>query len=383
MRTLKSVAVISMTQTARDSRVLRHVAALSTVFHVTTIGYGPSPAGVYRHISIPRSLPYLPLNLTALVPHILRIFRLSSSRTSAVRFVKTALCQIDVDAVLLNDVQTLPLMSTIQVPVVVDMHEYAPLEMEEDWRFRVFLMAYYNWLCARYLPRANRISTVSNGLASEFSRVFGVDCSVVLNARRELDIRFRPSSFPPLRLVHSGLAAKARRLEVMIDAVQDLPNVQLDLYLVPAPRQSRTLNRLKRRASQAGNVRVMDPVLSDELPSVISNYHLALVYLAPSSFSLKHCMPNKLFDSIQARVGIVSGPLPDVVEFCRETGVGVWTDDFSASCLRELLIELTPQKVNALRQASNEAAGKFNEQSEAAKLLDMLQGVTYSSSEPK
>jgi len=380
---LNSVAVVSMTHTARDNRVLRHIAALSTTFRVITIGYGPSPAGVYRHISIPPSLAYLPLNFTAIAPHLLRIFRLSSSRTSAVRFVRTALCQINVDAVLLNDVQTLPLMSTIQVPVVVDMHEYAPLEMEEDWRFRVFLMTYYKWLCARYLPRASRISTVSNGLANEFRRVFGVDCSVILNARRELDIRTRPSVFPPLRLVHSGLAAKARRLEVMIDAVRDLRNVELDLYLVPAPRQSRTLNRLKRRASQTGNVRVMDPVLSDDLPTVISNYHLALVYLAPSSFSLKYCMPNKLFDSIQARVGIVSSPLPDVVEFCRETGVGVWTENFSASCLRELLTELTPQKVDTLRQASDAAARKFNEESESTKLLNMVQGITHSFNRPK
>lgn len=375
---MKTVAIISMTRTTRDNRVLRHVAALSTTFRVVTVGYGPSPSGVAFHISIPRSLPYLPLNATALIPHVLRIFRISSSRTSAVRFVGTALKQLKADVVLLNDVQTLPLMKYVTVPVIVDMHEYGPREMEEDWRFRVFLMSYYKWLCDRYLPRAHRVSTVSNGLAKEFSREFGVNCSVVLNARSKLAIPVKPSTFPPLRLVHSGLAAKARHLEVMISAVMNLPGVQLDLFLVPAPRQSKTLARLKREAMRSDNVRVLDPVPSDDLPALISKYHLSLIYIAPASFSLKHGMPNKLFDSIQGRVGVVSGPSPDIVDFCRATGVGIWTEEFSASSLRRLLVQLTPEKVDELRLASDRAANQFNEETESKKLLREVQAVVDS-----
>lgn len=373
---MKTVAIISMTQTARDNRVLRHISALSCEYSIITIGFGRPPPGVLQHISIPPSLQYLPLNLTALVPHLLHMFRVSSNRTSAVRFVRAAFDQLSVDAVLLNDVQTLPLMSTITVPVMVDMHEYAPREMEEDWRFRVFLMRYYGWLCSRYLPTADRVSTVSKSLADEFSRVFGVNCSVILNARSQLAIPVAKSSIPPLRLVHSGLAAKARHLEVMIDGVKDVPGVQLDLFLVQAPRQRKVLHRLKRRAQRTNNVRVMDPVPSDDLPAVISRYDIALIYIAPSSFTLKHGMPNKLFDSIQARVGIVSGPSPDIVEFCRETGVGVWTDHFSPDALRNLLASLTSREVNAMREASDAAAREFNEQSEASKLLRELHAIT-------
>jgi len=375
---MKTLAIISMTQTARDNRVLRHVAALSQAFHIITIGFGPRPPGVIQHISIPPSLQYLPLNPTALIPHLLHLYQVSSTRTSAVRFVRVALDQLTVDAVLLNDVQTLPLMDSISVPVMVDMHEYAPLEMEEDWRFRIFLMRYYSWLCRRYLPRAACISTVSRSLAEEFSRIFGVNCSVILNARGELGLPVTKSSLPPLRLVHSGLAARARHLEVMIDAVANVPGVQLDLYLVQAPRQQAVLHRLKRRAQRTNNVRVMDPVTSDDLPEVISQYDLALIYISPSSFSLKHGIPNKLFDSIQARVGIVSGPSPDIVDFCRRTGVGVWTEHFSPIALRELLAQLTSEAVNAMREASDVTARQFNQHSEASKLLREVHAITSS-----
>jgi len=365
---MKTVAIISMSRSASDGRILRHISALTGHFHVVTIGFGPSPSGVVSHIEIPSAASYLPINLRAIVPHLLRLYRLSSSHTAAVSFVADHLRRAQYDLLLLNDVQTLPLLDQFSGPAIVDMHEYAPREMEEDWRFRVLLMRYYHWLCSRYLPLAAKVVTVSPGLAREFRHEFGVACHLVMNAREQHDLPIRRTDPPPMRLVHSGLAASARRLEIMIEAVDGLPGVTLDMYLVAAPRQPATLRRLKHAASRTPNVRILDPVPSRELPHTINRYDLALIYLAPDNFSIRHSMPNKLFDSVQARVGVVTGPSPDMAGFVAAHGIGRSTEVFTAESLRALISSLGPSEVDRFKEASDAVARSFHAAAEGEKL---------------
>jgi hypothetical protein len=133
----------------------------------------------------------------------------------------------------------------------------------------------------------------------------------------------------------------------MIDAVADQPGLRLDMYLMPAPRQPRTLRALERRARTSNNVRVLPPVPSEHLPNVINTYDASLVYLAPDSFSVKYSLPNKVFDSIQARVGIICGPSPEISDFCEKYEVGIATAEFSSESLRALLSSLDLTTVNS------------------------------------
>ena len=371
---MPSVLIIAMSRISSDGRVLRHIEALKTNYLVITIGYGPSPAGVYRHISIPDAMRYLPTNLSALIPHLLHKFSDSSQNVSAIRFIRETIAKLEFDLAVLNDVQTLPLMDSIDCPTLIDMHEYAPREMEDDWRFRLFLMRYYEWLCAKYLPEATAVTTVSDSLASEFNLEFGVKVSVILNAREYLDIKVNQTTSSTLRLIHTGLAARGRQLDVMIDAVASIPELQLDLFLVSAPRQKSTMRRLKRRAGATKNVRVVDPVPSFEIPYLINQYDLALIVMSPKGFSVRHSMPNKLFDSIQARVGIISGPSPDIRSFCEKNGTGVATEEFSVNSLRSTLLTLSINSINQFKTSCNEAAKVYNAETEARKLNKIITG---------
>lgn len=371
----KTILMISMTRTASDVRIMRHISQLVEKYDFVTIGYGESPPNVIQHVEIPKDVSYLPISLGSVIPHLFRLFKVSSKKTPAVHFVQEQLDSISFDLLWLNDVQTLPLLENLHCSVLVDMHEYAPLEMEDDWRFRVFLMRYYKWLCSRYLQRASRVVTVSNGLADAYQKNFSVDCLTVLNAREERDLPVHRFSTGPIRLVHSGLAAKARKLEVMIHAVSGQPNLLLDMYLVEAPRQPQTLKRLKRLASQTSNVRICESVPSSTLPDVINKYDLSLAYIAPANFSLRFCMPNKLFDSIQARVGVISGPSIDMADLCQKERIGLSTSQFDATELRTMLLSLTAEEINTMKLSSNLCAAKITARSEAKKLEETIEEI--------
>lgn len=366
---LKTILVVVMSTITRDNRVLRQIQALKSDYRVVTIGFGSSPHGASEHFSIPEHLPYLPLNPTALIPHVFGNYRRSSQNTAAIRFVKKLVHELAFDLAIVNDAAALPIIPFIDKPVIIDMHEYAPLEMEHDWRFRIFLKRYNSWLCREHLSKATVVTTVSHGLANRYEVEFGVKVSVIYNARELCQIKVRESNSLNLRLVHTGLAAKARKLEVMIEAVSAIPHISLDLYLVEAPYQIRTMKRLVKASHKTNNVRVLDPVEPEMIPELISGYDLALIYIASDTFSLRHSMPNKLFDSVQARVGIVSGPSDDMSGFCRKKKIGVSTSKFDSEQLETLLRTIELATVNEYKTNCDKVAREINSQAEARKLL--------------
>jgi len=366
-----------MSTISQDNRVLRHIQALKSDYRVVTVGFGSSPNGSSEHFSIPEHLPYLPLNPTALIPLIFGNYRRSSQNTAAIRFVKKLVHELAFDLAIVIDAAALPTVRFIDKPLIIDMHEYAPLEMEHDWRFRIFLKRYNSWLCRKHLSKASAVTTVSHGLANRYEHEFAVKVSVIYNARELVQIKVRETKNLNLRLIHTGLAAKARQLQVMVQAVSAIPHMTLDLYLVVAPYQIRTMKRLVKAAQKTNNVRVLDPVHPGVIPHLINNYDLALIYVASDTFTLRHAMPNKLFDCVQARVGIVSGPSDEISEFCEKKKIGVSTSKFDAEELETLLRGIEVNTINELKLNCEDVALEINAETEGTKLLALVRNTLY------
>ena len=374
-REKETLLVISYTKIGDDIRIARHIKSLLKTFDVVTVGYGSSPEGVSAHFSIPENTKYLPLTSRGLIGLFLRKFPFVIRETQAHCFVGPIIQELRPSLVLLNDVQTIALQDYLPQDCVriVDMHEYAPLEMEDDWRFRLLLQRYYTFLCRRYLEQADAVVTVSGGLAERYSKDFDIHVEVVRNARDYLDIDSEPSKDDVLRLVHTGLAARGRHLDKMIRAVGNLPGVSLSLYLVEAPRQKRTLKGLRKVCASYDNCVIENPVPSSELSTTISSYDAGFLYIHPSNFSLKHSLPNKLFDCIQARRPVIVGPAPDLSGFVQEFGIGYVADSFDVEDVRALVARLDKKELLKLRENLNRAAKTVNAQTECQKLLSVIQ----------
>ena len=78
------------------------------------------------------------------------------------------------------------------------------------------------------MSRAAAVTTVSQGIVEAYSREFGINADLVMNATPYHDLTPAPME-SPIRLVHSGSASPARKIEVLIDALkQTTANVTLD-----------------------------------------------------------------------------------------------------------------------------------------------------------
>jgi hypothetical protein len=364
-----TVLVLSFSRIATDARVLKQVRLLSEHFDVTTCGHGPQPEGTVNHVEVPEDLQAWVKDARWLM---LRQYRRVYGTNPAVRYARDRLRGLKFDAILANDVEAVPLALELQPRggVHADLHEYAPGQRTELPRWRWFVAPYYRWLCRTYVTRATSVTTVGPAIADRYRREFGFETGVVMNATPYVDLP-TGSVTSPLRLVHSGNAMVSRGLLTVIDAVEaSRAPVTLDLYLMP--NEPEHLTYLKGRTAPSGRVRVLDPVPYAELVRTLNAYDVGIHLLPPINENNRWALPNKLFDYVQARLGVVVGPSPEMAAIVRERGLGAVAAGFSAADLTAVLDELTPERVAGWKAASAAAARDLSADAQSVPWLDAI-----------
>ncbi|WP_460800589.1 glycosyltransferase family protein [Microbacterium sp. GXF6406] len=350
------ILVLTHTPIDREPRALKQVTYFKSFAEVTTAGFGPAPFDDVAHIELessPRTegLLRIPGVYTGLLA--IRAYRIFDALKPRNRSAYDRLKNDTWDVIITHDVHTLALARKLNVNkgILVDLHEYAPRQNESSRLWRLLIAPYFRWICRTQVPQVAAATTVGQGIVDEYRREFGFDATLVVNATAYQELTPGPIS-EPIRLVHSGIPARPRKLEVMIDAVkQTSANVTLDLYLIKDG--SAYYDELVSRASGDSRIRFMDPVPYVDLVRTLNGYDVGLSVLAPSTFNLAWCLPNKFFDFIQARLGVIVGPSPEMVRFVEEFGVGTVADDFGAAALARVLDSLTIEEVTAWKQASH------------------------------
>jgi len=371
------VLVLSFSPIASDARVLKQLALLREQHRVTTCGYGPAPDGVVEHVEIPPSHATVQLDGRLITA---RAYLPAYAAIPAVAAARRALRRRmgETDLVVANDVEAVPIGLWLRPRhgVLADLHEYSPRLHEENPAWRRRISPFYRWLCRRFVTKAHAVTTVGQGLARAYREEVGVEAEVVVNAAPYAELE--PTPVPeegPVRLVHSGAALRNRHLEVLLDAVAaSAREVSLDLFLMP--NDPPYVAELRGRA--ATGVRVLDPVPYAELVPTLNRYDLGVHVLPPVNFNNANALPNKVFDYVQARLGLVVGPTPEMAALVRDHGVGLVTEDFTAESLAAVLDALTPRRVRELKAASHAAARALSAETAVqgwARAVDRLLGV--------
>ncbi len=359
----RSLLIISFSEIVNDARVLKQVREFGPDFEVTTCGYGVKPVEVAHHVQIPDELIHWKYDNADLILH-----RYSHAywNNAVVAFVKKQLTGRQFDAVLANDFDSVPVSLSLmpRFGVHADMHEYAPREKESLLRWRMFVGPFRAWVCKIFLPRCASVTTVSSGLAREYAKNFGIRPAVVRNAPAYVELS--PSKTEgPIQLVHVGVGHRDRNLHLMIEALKQVKvPMTLDMYLVST--DDAYLSELKERAKQVSGVTIHDPVPRDAVIETLNTYDMGIHLLPPISFNNKWALPNKFFDYIQARLGMIIGPSPEMAELLQKIECGVITKDFTAESLAKALNELTIPAVTLYKEKAAIAAKSLSSESEVA-----------------
>jgi len=354
--------IVSFSDISSDARVLKQVRLFADRYDVTTCGYGDAPDPRVRHLQLAPEIEFRTWTRTELVARRYRHIYWNQPAVKAVLDLAGSAGRFDV--VLADDIDTVGVALALEPTrgVHADIHEYAPRQYDEILVWRVFVAPYVRWMCRQFLPRAGSMTTVGGGLADEYRRVFGLEAAVVTNATPYAELEPSPVT-ADIRIVHSGAALRNRRLEVIVEAVEtSTAPVSLDLYLMG--NDPGYVEELRSMTAQSARVRVLDPVPYNELIGILNGYDIGIHVIPPTNFNNRWSLPNKFFDYVQARLGLIIGPSPEMASRLSAHGNGAVADGFDADSVRRVLDSLTVDQVRAWKQASHAAAREMSSEVE-------------------
>jgi glycosyltransferase involved in cell wall biosynthesis len=270
------------------------------------------------------------------------------------------------DLIVANDIDTLPLAFKFKdSKIIFDAHEYAPRHFENNAVWRIFFQPMYLHLCKKYIPRVDGMLTVGKGLAEEYEKNFGVRPTIITNAARYHEISASPVIENRIRLVHHGIANPSRRIELMIEMMDYLDErFSLDMILMTSdyasPQTKAYIRSLKANASKNPKIQILPAVNSSEVVATINQYDMGVFLIPPVNFNYANTLPNKLFDFIQARLGVAIGPTPEMAEIVTTYNVGVVSSDFDPKGLAAKLNAITKDQLIEFKENAGHAAKALN-----------------------
>ena len=277
------------------------------------------------------------------------------------------------DLLIVEDLYLLPFALEIRhdAKLIFDAREYYPEQTSNNLWWRLTVGPAHLIACRRYLKLCDAMMTVSPGLAARYEHEFGVKAVLVRSTPVYRDLPPRPVPADRVRIVHHGNPSKGRMLERMIETFALLDGrFELDFYL--QGNDHSYIEELKKLASPYGRIRFLPPVPFDQIAMVLNNYDIGFCLLAPSSFNLRFCLPNKLFEYIQASLAVAIGPSPDMAEVIQHYSCGVITDNFDAGTMAHALNALDATAISHLKEASYRAAKELCFEQESEKIIALI-----------
>lgn len=393
-RPTKAALVVCYSNLATDPRVVRQVDWLiGAGWQVDTLGLGPSPRpAVRRHFPMTDPPRLLSSSLMRGAVHALlskpaRFDVLLGSRIPAeLRPRHGAGATGAYDLVLVNDIDLLPwalaygptlLRNDPGARIHLDVHEYhrwAP-SPETPFATRALMGGYHRWTTAMIgSPSITSRSTVADGIADLYAADFGIERpSIVRNSPGYVELAPRAVDPERIELVYHGNAEMARGLDLLIDALRLLDQrYHLNLMLTGSADGRARLRELTRDLGD--RVEFHEPVPMAEVPAKLNRFDLEVIFYPPTSPNFLHSFPNKFFEAVQGRIGVVIGHSPSMEAIVSRYGNGTIVEGWTAADLARALNETTADRIDAAKRAADACARELNSDVEGEAFLREVAG---------
>ena len=377
----KKILVLCFTDTRHDMRVARQIDFLKDTYHVSFAGYQVHCPDEITFLPLPQ-VPLTPVRKSALASLLLaRQYETAYWVQYPYQWLREHTDQEQYDIILANDIESLPLAFYLKgdssARVVFDAHEYAPRHFEDRLYWRVFFQGFNTYFCKKFIPRVDRMFTVCDGLAEAYEQNFGVRPLIMTNAASYHDLAPSPVAEDAVRLIHHGVITLSRKIENMITMMDHVDerfslDIMLKLTSTASHKTKEYLKHLQDLAATKSNVRIIPPLPSRDIVPFIHQYDLGISFFLPVNFNYTHALPNKLFDFVQARLGVGISPSKEMKKVVEKYQLGVVASDFSPRALASQLNRLTRTDVETFKQNSHQAARELSAEHNRKLLLNTL-----------
>ncbi|HEX8196401.1 MAG TPA: glycosyltransferase [Pyrinomonadaceae bacterium] len=371
------VLIICFTNLHSDPRVLRQISWLKDKYDITTLGLAPSRIEGVAHVQYDEGPASPPIGkLIRAIKYFTGDYESFYWNQNRTGFAER-MAQENFDWVIANDVETLPLAVGIKAKsaarVMLDAHEYSPLEMTESLKWRVFRQPLYNHICVNYITRADIATTVCQTIAETYQQNFHKKFEIITNATDFVDLQPSETKQNKIRLIYHGGVSIGRQTDKQIEMMRYLDErFELNLMLVG---EESYIESLKKLAAPFKNIRFLPPVKTNEIANFINQFDVGIYSLAPTNFNNKYALPNKLFEFIQGRLAICVAPSPEMARIVKEFDLGVVAQDFSAESMAQAIKTLTTEKIAHFKAQSAEHAYELSAERNRERFLGLIESA--------
>lgn len=373
---MKKLLIICFSEIENDPRVLKQLYWTKDDYDVTVAGFGD-----YQNDSV--SFIKIDHRKENIAEKLIRKSYMAAGQYDkfywSLPFVVDAhekLKDLDFDIIIANELQSLPLAVKLKenAKIVFDAHEFYLSDIVGSFVKKHLYKKYAYHLLKSNLQYISLFTTSSDGFSSEYNKLFGVKPVVFPNVPFYHDIKPKSPDKDIIKCVHHGAADAERNLEAIIEGIGRIrEGFELHLYLLPSVNSE--YRYIKKLVNKYKNVFLHNPIPYNELIAKLNNYDLGIFLLKPVNEQAKFALPNKIFEFIQARLGVIIAPHPEMERIVKKYDVGLITKGYSSADLIEALKSLTPERIYKMKKNSHKIAPELTAENYRAKYLQLLSSI--------
>ena len=365
------------TDVTHDPRVRRQIDWLTSEgWVVDTLGLGEHPTDQVRdHFALAPVPNWMKTFVGAGVIHALVPYKRRFGLLIRRRFPAEATRRVrdgEYDLVLASDYHFVPWFGdTSTFPadrkvahVHLDLHEWFPPNLPTYVRGYQIIRPYHRWMRRFFAHPVVDTRSVAGATAGFYVEEFGFDEPILVrNMPPREDLSPSPVDPERIELIHHGLASWIRGFREMVDAMPLVDERFVLTFMLNGP--SEMIDELRAYIEpQKERIRIVPPVPMRALARSINPFDVEVMFFPPVTENLMWTLPNKLFEAIQGRLALVTGPTLLMQQAVEEYGNGVVTEGWTPRALADAINSLDAESVTRMKLASDVAAETANAERE-------------------
>ena len=259
-----------------------------------------------------------------------------------------------------------------QLKLIYDLHEYQKERLGTPW----YVKKVIGWMESWHIKKAERLITISPGIQKEYERLYGVgNIALVRNTphltetisgniyREKFSIRADQKIF-----LYQGMLGPDRGIEELIEAFHKR---QDDCAVLMIMGQGKLLP-IVQAASKINPLIFHHPYVPyHEINQYTSSADVGLNMAKDSCLNHTYCLPNKIFEYIQALLPIVTNDLVDCSALIQAYDIGTIIHSYHSDGINKAIDEMLDKDVSQLTSNLRKAKSELNWEKEQQQLIEV------------
>ena len=265
---------------------------------------------------------------------------------------------------------------TPKLKVIYDSHEFQSERYDKPgWRRRLIRATE-----KRYARKADAVITVGETIASEYKRLFHIPVVHVihnvphrmeLQASSKLRDHFHIPNDKIVFLYQGGLVV-SRGIENLLEAFVQLDTSDAVLVVMG----NGNLQHLVHDASaKTDKIFYLPAVPYEDLLAYTASADVGVVSTQNLCLNNYYCMPNKLFEYVQAGLPVLSNNLKDCGAFVTNHGIGLMAQSWEVNDINKALKDFDRENIALFKSKVPPVAARYNWEKEQEILNEIYQKV--------